>query len=411
MVFNLSMPTSKKDKGPEQQRIGKMVLPAVGVDIGSGSVRAVRVSKIDGDGFAVIDKFGIAQLVSDSVEAGHIKKTQTVAAAMIKALQAAGSTKNVIVGINIPEEAVARIALPAAIRPTERADSIRATSPQIGASLQLGEAELSLNYVRQELAPDGSQMAAVIAAGVHHDQLEKILEVCRIAKVVPRAIDLSGAGLLRALVRDSPQSNDVAALVDVGATSTTVVIREGVYLRSVRVIPGGGDSLTRALESVMRDNKDAAEIRKLRMGLPVAPDGQMSAQAQQVSAQGLGFDGILDQKDAYDEQLAARSQAEKHLSEAVDMLVDQIAQAIETDAQAMGVATPHVALCGGTALMRGFRQRLNRRLRVEVLIGHPWARLANTKEHAEYFREGREEPRIMLSLATATGLALWRPVT
>lgn len=407
MGFTPSFSRSSKKATVEKAKVGKPSLPAVGVDIGSGSVRAVRVSKVDKDGFAVIDRFGIAQIASDAVETGHIKKPQMVATALLKALQAAGSSKNVVVGINVPEQVVARLALPSAIKHDERADSIRATSPQLGATLQLSDAELDLNFVRQENAPDGRTMAAVIAAGVHQEQLQKTLEVCRLANVTPRAVDLTAAGTLRSLVRDLPTSTDVAAVVDVGATATTVIIREGLFLRSVRVIPGGGLMLTRALASVMRDHPDAAEQRKMRMAVPEGVEAPVSAPPQNAS---LGFDGVLDSTDTYQDQLADRTHAERGLAQAVEQLIDQIASAIEADASSMGVPTPHVALCGGTALLRGFRQHLARRLRVEVLIGHPWARLADKKEHADYMRDGREDPRLMLSLATASGLALWRPV-
>ena len=87
--------------------------------------------------------------------------------------------------------------------------------------------------------------------------------------------------------------------------------------------------------------------------------------------------------------------------------IDQIAQAIESDS---GAATRYIALCGGTCLLRGFQERLERRIGVDVRKGHPWARLERSKANVDYFVQGREDPKLMLTLTTATGLALWRDV-
>lgn len=415
MAFSDMFPSLSKssNKPAPQPPPGKRVLPAIGVDIGSGSIRAARVSKIDDDGFAVIEAFGVAPLKSDAVEAGTIRQKTMVAAALRKVLEAVGSTSNVIIGINVPEQAVARLAVPATFKPAERLSSIRATTPQLGTALQVGEADLSLNYVRQEQLGE-ERMAAVLVGGVDSGRLKTLLEVCRAAGITPRAVDLSGAGTLRALVRDVPTSEEVQAIVDVGATSTSVIVREGLYIRSVRTIPGGGAQITKALSMSMKDAPDVAEMRKMRMRLPVADEAAAAPAAEApVEQPALGFDGLVDQNadNDYQRQLAVRTAAEKALAEAVDLLVDQIASTIESDAAAMGVATPHVALCGGTALLGGFRQRLERRLRVDVRLGHPWARLAQTKDHDRFFHNGREDPRLMMSLATAAGLALWRPIS
>jgi Tfp pilus assembly PilM family ATPase len=124
---------------------------------------------------------------------------------------------------------------------------------------------------------------------------------------------------------------------------------------------------------------------------------------QNQTGYGLALDEEEDLK-----RLSSESSVENAMTLAAGTLIDQIAQAVEADAGS--VATRYVALCGGGAQLRGFKERLQRRLGVDVRLGQPWAHLARTRSNLDYFHNGREDPRLMLSLTTATGLALWRDI-
>lgn len=366
----------------------------VGLDLGSTGVRAVKLRGVDDEGFAIIERFALVPMRGDAIVAGKVRNPQLVAQAAKRALKAVKAPSGaVVVGLTAAEQGIARIALPAAVRQSERLSAIKTMQVQIAAAVPMNDAALSANFVREESTADGRRVAALlVAAALEHD-VDLLTKVCQLAGFEPRAVDLAGAGTLRALVRDLPGSRDNATIVDIGATTTTVITREGLYLRSSRGFTGGGIDLTRAIAGAARESLEDAERHKFSLRLPT-----------QLTQTATGYGGLGDDDDAT--RLAAETAIERALGTAADLLVDQIAQTVESDA--LSGVTRNVALCGQTALLRGFKERLQRRLGVEVRIGHPWARLERSKLNAEHFHGGREDPRLMLALATATGLALWR---
>lgn len=366
----------------------------VGLDLGSTGVRAVKLRGVDDEGFAVIERFAIVPLRGDAIVAGKVRNPQLVAQAAKRALKTVKAKPGeVVVGLTAAEQGVGRIALPAAVRPAERVSAIKTMQVQIAASVPLSDAAMSTNFAREESTADGRRVAALIVAAALETDVELLAKVCQLSGFEARAVDLAGAATLRALVRDLPGSRDNATIVDIGATTTTVITREGLYLRSSRGFSGGGIDLTRAVAGAARESLEAAEKHKYSLRLPT-----------QLSQTTSGYGGLGDDDDAA--RLAADTAVERALGTAADLLVDQIAQTVESDS--VGTVIRNVALCGQTALLRGFKERLQRRLGVEVRIGHPWARLERSKVNAEHFHGGREDPRLMLALATATGLALWK---
>lgn len=366
----------------------------VGLDIGSTGVRVAKVSGIDDDGFAVIERFAVIPLRGDAVAGGKIRNQAMVAQAVKKALKSVGAgSGSVVVGLSAPEQGVSRIALPAAVKPTERVAALRTMQVQVAATVPTAEAGLSTNFVREENTADGRRVAALVVAAAVGSEIDSIMRVCSLAGVEPRAVDLSGVGTLRALIRDLPNSRDAATIVDIGATTTTIISREGLHVRGVRSFTGGGVDLTRAIAGAARESLEDAEKRKYSM--------KLSVRTQQTSA---GYGSLGDDDET--SRATGETGIERALSTAADLLVDQIAQTVESDQAS--ASTRYIALCGGTALTRGLKERLQRRLALEVRIGHPWARLERSKHNIEYFHNGREDPRLMLLLSTATGLALWR---
>lgn len=365
----------------------------MGLDLGSTGVRAVKVSGVDDDGFAVVERFALVPLRSDAISAGKIRNPQLVAQAAKRALKAVkASPGQIVVGLTASEQGVGRLALPASVKPTEREASIRTMGAQVVPAVPLAEAALSTNFVREENTAEGRRVAALVVGAALRSDVEILVKVCQLAGFEARAVDLSGAATLRALVRDLPGSRDIATVVDIGATTTTIITREGLYVRSSRGFTGGGADLTRAIASAARESLEDAEKRKYSLRLPT-----------QSGAINSGYGGLGDD-DAT--RLSNETAVERSLVTAADLLVDQIAQIVESESSS--ARTNSVALCGQTALLRGFKERLSRRIGIDVRIGHPWARLERSKHNAEHFHAGREDPRLMLALATAIGLGLWK---
>jgi type IV pilus assembly protein PilM len=374
----------------------------VGVDIGSTSVRVVKLSGLDADGFAVVDRFAIIPLRGDAVINGRIRNPQLVAQAIRQGLDRIGCRRSKLaVGATSMEAAVARLSLQAEVPHEKRSQVIRTLGLQVTPAISPTETMLATSFIREEQMADGRRVAALVVGATVDSEIELIRQVVKMAGGRLGAIDLAAAATARALVRDIEGSRDLTAVVDVGATTTKVVVREGLDLRSVRAVPAGGADLTRALAAVTKESFAEAERRKYGLRLPSSGAGPAS---QPVSMTYGDLEN--DEEEEYLKRLAAQTSAEQTLATSVENLVDQIAQMIEVETQNSGVSPSQLALCGGTSLTRGLKERLQRRTGTEVRIGQPWARLAESRRNADHFVNGREDPRVMLALATGIGLAL-----
>jgi type IV pilus assembly protein PilM len=370
----------------------------VGVDIGTTALRAVRVSGLDSDGYAIISKFCVVPLRPDTVVSGAIRNPQAVATALAKACKAVGTKKNVILGASAQEVAVSQISLPAGAKSRERMAAVRTLGLQVSPAITPQDSAMALHTLREEQSADGRATVALSIAATTTKELETLLDIAARAKVSPRAVDLLSAGTLRALVRDSAASREPTSIIDIGATTTRVITREGLEIRAVRAFPIGGFDLTRAIAGAAKESFEEAERRKWSMRLP-----NQIVQEQRIRA---AYAGLEDEEDdEYVKRMNQQNVVERALASSAEMLVEQIAQSVEVDAA--GGGTRHVTICGGSSLMRGLKERLHRRLGVEVRLGAPWAHLAPTKENQQHFIAGREDPRLMLELVNAVGLALW----
>lgn len=372
----------------------------VGVDIGATAVRVVATSGLAPDGFQVVSRIGIHPLPEGAVRAGKVVNHQQVAAALTKALKNAKvPPQGFVLGMSGAEMAVTRLKLPVAIKPTERVAVVRNSSKEISPLVPLASAALGINHVRRDISGEGQEWDELVVAAVLQDDVDSLMALCKLARVAPRAIDLSGVALLRSLVRTTEGSRDIATVVDIGATKTTVVTREGLHARNLRCVPIGGNDITRALQEVRGEPWEEAERRKqfMRLGsISTVNDGPVD-----LSSYGLEED---------DQLLEDRSETkiEEAFNRAGEQLVDAIAASVEHDAATNGSFTQAVSLTGGTALLPGLKERLQHRLGVSVQIGRPWARVLPHKRNDPYRRDDQDDPVLMLQLATAIGLAQWK---
>jgi Tfp pilus assembly PilM family ATPase len=365
----------------------------VGVDIGATAVRAVEVTGVDADGFALISRIGIAPVPRGAVIAGRIRSPKDVSVSLVRALRAAGLPRHgFVLGLTSPDVALTTMMFPSSVRSGEREGAIRAMGRPLGATFGLEQSIISTYLAGTTVTPDGATLQTIGVSAALNEDVAALQTVCELARCSPRAIDLTGAGLLRALVRVNTTSGEIGSIVDIGASKVMVATRQGMYLRSLRTTVGAGDEITRAIASTARLEFDDAEQQKLVMRLT-------STALDATSGYGMDDDLV---------SAPRRDPLEVALSGSVDMLVDAVAQSIEADAANFGSMSQGVTLTGGTALLQGFKTRLQSRLGVPVSIGRPWAEIERTRRNAAFFKDGKVDPRLLVILAPATGLALWK---
>jgi cell division ATPase FtsA len=266
--------------------------------------------------------------------------------------------------------------------------------------------EIAINYTTEGVAE-----ALLVAAAMPKETLADLRDLMKLAGCEAKAIDLSAAGLMRALVRVDPASNDVQTIVDIGETTTTVATRQGPYLRSVRVIAKGGTLITRAI--MTQTEEDAVHSLDVRRLLNLTKD-QESTPIELAPGYGTRVMDVPTPN-------VSVSAFDEAINRAVQDLLEDIASAISQDATANNNSlTQGVVVLGRTAQIEGMKTLLSQRLGVPVTIGRPWARLERSRYNLPYLidAEGEDEStrkaratEHLMRLSTAIGLALWRPTT
>jgi Tfp pilus assembly PilM family ATPase len=287
--------------------------------------------------------------------------------------------------------------LPAAIRPNERDKTLRTGDTKLSPTLALADAVLSTNEIGVDYTGDRRAIANLTTAAIPRAQVESMRKLMVLAGCEPRAIDLSAAGLMRALVRVRPDATEVHTIVDVGETSITVATRQGPHLRSVRVIALGGMLLTRAIMAETEEKAPEAIERRQRLRLALDADSlPVSLPAPYGSLQ------------SENKSQSSLSSFDEAIQRATTELIDSIASAIENDASSFNnTFTQGVVLTGRTSQISGFKNLVNQRVGVPVNIGRPWARLEKTRFNLPHILPDQTTEYLM-SLSTAIGLALWR---
>lgn len=373
----------------------------VGVDLGATAVRVAEVSGVNKKSFAMVTKAAFEQTPRGAIVAGRIKEPTAVAWALSRALKSAGiSPYGIVLGLSSPETAIARVSMPATLKPEEWAGALRTSDKPVSPKIPIGKSSLSLYGLGPE--PDEeNQNRILLAAAAHEEQVRDLLRVCREAKVTPRAIDLSGAATVRCITRTVAGNEDVATLVDIGASKVTVATRAGLHLRSLRTLETGGEAITRAMKGAGDISWDEAEEFKMSNRLP----GATSAPRDEKAAEVASLYGAVQETSVSE---ATTNPLLDAMSNAADALIDQIASAIEADAaHHPNAPTQGIHLVGGGALMRGLKERLIQRVGCTAALGRAWAAAVPSKRTESLLVDGVEDAVMMQSLATAIGLALW----
>lgn len=363
----------------------------VGVDIGATAVRVAEVVGVDADGYAVVRRAAIVPIKEGSIVAGEVKNPVVLGQALSFALKQAGVPRQgFVLGSSSRYVTVGRLESPGAVAPHERTAQIRLSRKEISPTVPIEDSAVSWNTIPGYPVQPGN--TALNVALMKRLAVEEMQKVCKIASAMPQAIDMNAAGVVRAMVRCFPDDHAVASVVDVGASKISVVTRQGLHVRSVRIVAQGGQNITRALMGAEDVDYEEAEHRKRYIRLNRARSAPAGGYADVVADDSL-----------------APTVGEQAVQAAVDQLIEEIAKSVAADSQASnGSASQAVQLTGGAARIPGFADRLQLRLGIPVVLAKPWADLQFNKNTAPLFRDGEPDPEALGDLTAAIGLALWK---
>ncbi|MBK4348415.1 type IV pilus assembly protein PilM [Lacisediminihabitans changchengi] len=312
----------------------------VGLDISANAIRAAELTT-NVKGKQTLVRYHSVPLPEGAVLRGEVMEPSTVATALRQLWSTGGfSSKDVVLGIGNSRVLARDLTVPKA--PLAR---IRESLPfhvQELLPFPTENALLDFYPISEGTDANGPVVHGLLVAALKDAVLGNV-RAAQLAGLNPVDVDLVPFALTRVL--SSAGDMGTAAMIDVGANTTIVVVSSAGVPQFVRIIPTGGDDLTAALSTKLNLTLDAAEAIKRTLGLAATPT-------------------------TADEQAAIVAMYE-HAGELISSLRNTLTYYAGT--RAADDAIGRVILSGGGAQLSGFSNALSEYTRLPVTIGDPLA--------------------------------------
>jgi len=250
----------------------------VGIDIGSTSLRAVEVMDAAGSKPSIV-RYHEEPLPAGAAESGEVVELNTIATAF-RSLWVNGGfkSKDVVLGMGNQRVLARDLTVPKA-----SIKQIREALPfQVQDLLLVPVADAILDFypVSESESETGPVVNGLLVAAVKSAVMSNVKAV-ELAGLNPVGVDLIPFALTRVHLRGAA-ARGVVALIDVGSTTTSVIIANNGIPQFVRIIPAGGDDISRALVTRLEVTLPQAEQIKRSLGLSsagVAPEHRPAVEA------------------------------------------------------------------------------------------------------------------------------------
>ncbi|QCB95803.1 type IV pilus assembly protein PilM [Arthrobacter sp. PAMC25564] len=341
----------------------------IGVDIGSTALRAVEVRNPDKARPTVL-RYLEVPLPDGAVSRGLVAEPDVVAAAL-KQLWSKGGfrSKSVVLGVGNQHVLVRDLTVPGATLA-----AIRESLPfQVQDMLPMAVADAQLDFypTTEDTDADGTAVAGLLVAAGKEAVLGNI-EAVRRAGLRTVDVDLLPFAVSRVLLPRA-DGDGVVAVIDVGASTTSVLIAKDGVPQFVRLIPAGGRDLTNALATRLGMGTADAELLKRKLGL----GSRKGVPEEHHEALGIIYETTSELL------ISLRNTIEYYLNSRPDETVR------------------HLVLSGGGAELPGFADSLTEVTRLEVVTGDPFQRVDLSRRLQS---DGQGPDR--LSMTVALGLAV-----
>lgn len=253
-----------------------MAKTIVGVDIGSTMIRAVELGD-PGKPRPTLLRYAELPLSEGAVSRGEVLEPNTVGG-LLKQLWSIGGfkTRKVVLGMGNQRVLARDLSVPTASR-----QRIRESLPFVAQEMlpvPVQDALLDFYPVSESMTENGPMTHGLLIAAVK-DAVVGNVKAVQAAGLTPVEVDLIPFALDRLLLA-RPRVRGTIALVDVGASTTTVVVAADGVPQFVRIIAAGGSDQTAGLAARLGVTPEEAERLKRTHGIapdPSAVEGQAVA--------------------------------------------------------------------------------------------------------------------------------------
>jgi len=337
----------------------------VGVDIGSSSVKAVELQGKGSD--LQLLNLGFETLQADSVVDGQIMELNAVSNAISSIFNEHKiKTTKVAAGVNGHSVIVKNIVLPQ-MTDDELQESFAWHAEE---HIPFDISDVNLDYHVMNRADDAIH---VLLAACKRDKVANLKQAIQLAGKQPTVVDVDAFALQNCYeLNYDPQPGYIAALLNIGASTTNINILNGVRSVFTRDATFGGNQYTSLLQKELGLTFDQAEAVKRGMPLP----------------DGIEQRDIAPILDTVSDILALEIQKTMDFYRAT---VEEGESAVEK-----------ILVSGGGSKLKGLVDFLSRRFEVAVEMFDPFRKIKVDSRgfDPEYMRE------IVPEMAIAVGLAL-----
>lgn len=340
--------------------------PMLGIDISSTSVKLVELSKNGGN--YRVEAHSVEPMPDGAVVEKNISQPEAVGEAIKKALKKSGS-KARFCAMAVPTSAVITktITMQNGLSDDEMEAEIELEADQY---IPYALEEVNLDFEVQGPTKDNPDTTDVLLAASRSENVEMRLAAASIAGLTLKYMDIESYATENAfhyLIEEGlgQNSDAITALVDVGASMTSINVIDNGRLIYTREQPFGGKQLT---DEIMRRyglSYEEAGLAKKEGGLP-----------------------------------------DNYLPEVLDPFKDTVAQQVHRFLQFFFAASKHTAvndivLAGGCAAIPGIEEVIEERIGTHTVIANPFGRMTLApRVNPQHL--GNDSPSLMI----ACGLAL-----
>jgi type IV pilus assembly protein PilM len=329
---------------------------AIGLDIGTSSVRAAQVTAHKGS--PRLDALGQVALPEGAVRDGEVVDSAAVTAAIAELWKYSElSGKRVTLGVASSRVIVRQVDLP--WLPADELKASLAYSVHDLLPVPLDSVYLDFCPLEEVVIEDARMVRGLLVAAPRELVLANLRAV-QDAGLKPVAVDLAPFAVLRTVgsgvaVADDDFGDDdtgVEALVEVGAGVTTVIVHEHGVPRFVRLLPMGGQNITDAVAERLGVDQAQAEVIKQELSRGAYPAEL--------------FGGSYPTTDVATVERAIETSLASFLTEVRGSL-DFYASSPSA------LPLERVVLTGGGARLRGLADRLRGVVSAPVAVGAPFS--------------------------------------
>lgn len=343
----------------------KRTAPVLGIDISSSSVKLLELSR-SGDQYRV-ESYAVASLPPNAVVEKNIAEVEAVAD-VLRSVHGRARTKLKTVAVAVAGSAVITklIDMPAGLSDDAMETQISLEADQY---IPYPLDEVALDFEVQGPALTSPEQVEVLLAACRRENVDSRVDALELAELAAKVVDVEAYAVERAfkLVQSQFDYDDesVIAIVDIGATMTTLSVLVGGNTVYTREQLFGGRQLTEEIQRRYGLTVEEAGLAKKQGGLP----------------------------DDYDHDV---------LDPFKDAVVQQITRSLQfffSSSQYNDV--DHILLAGGVASMPGLVELVQERLGTTTSVANPLARMS-VASRVDVAALSNDAPSLMI----ACGLAM-----